>query len=515
MTAMTASTAVTTMSDAAGVSARRGSALPARWKITAWIMLTTLLLLVVVLVTARNLLLRDVDVRANGDVAQEAEEFRTFASEGVDPTTTQPFVSVERLLEVYLARQSAGTGEVMFGVVGDSVLTQPGVDVPTVLAPGSPILTTVVQSAEPAGVLDTDNGEMRWGHVVIDDATGRAGTFVVTAFTGANRDLVDRTMRTMAVVGAVGLLLTTGIAYLVAGRILAPVRTVRTVAAEIGETDLTARVPVHGRDDISDLAETFNAMLDRLEQAYVTQRQFVDDAGHELRTPITIVRGHLELMSEDPEERRRTLALVDSELARMGRIVSDLLMLAKAEQPDFVVPAPVDAAQLVLDIESKVQTLGDRQWLLMQVAEGSCVLDAQRVTQAMVQLAANAVGHTQDGSRIRLGSTFHDDGDARRLSLWIADDGPGVRPEDAPVIFDRFQRGSPADRTSPAARSGAGLGLAIVRAIADAHGGSAWVRSVHGEGATFGLDLPAPGHSPRSETGPTPTTDDALTKEIR
>nr|WP_308119163.1 hypothetical protein [Rhodococcus sp. BP-332] len=76
------------MSDVAGVSARRGSALPARWKITAWIMLTTLLLLVVVLVTARNLLLRDVDVRANGDVAQEAEEFRTFASEGVDPTTT-------------------------------------------------------------------------------------------------------------------------------------------------------------------------------------------------------------------------------------------------------------------------------------------------------------------------------------------------------------------------------------------------------------------------------------------
>lgn len=505
------------MTERARVDGRRGSSLPARWKITAWIMLTTLLLLVVVLVTARNLLLRDVDVRANSDVAQEAEEFRTFAAEGVDPTTSRPFVSVERLLEVYLARQSAALGEVMFGVVDAAVVSQPGVRFPESLSSDPVLLETVVMSEAPSGVVDTADGEMRWGHVVIEDSTGRAGTFVVTAFTRANRDLVDRTMRTMSAVGGIGLLLTTGVAYLVAGRILAPVRTVRTVAAEIGATDLTARVPVHGRDDISDLAETFNGMLDRLEHAYTTQRQFVDDAGHELRTPITIVRGHLELMSDDPDERRRTLALVDSELDRMGRIVSDLLMLAKAEQPDFVVPTATDVAVLLLDIESKVQTLGDREWLLMEVAEGSCALDGQRVTQAMVQLAANAVGHTDTGSRIRLGSTFVGEGDDRRFSVWIADDGPGVRPEDAPLIFDRFQRGSPADRLSPTQRSGAGLGLAIVRAIADAHGGSAWVRSVHGDGATFGLDLPAPRALVPPDPDPRPghrTESETPTKEL-
>ncbi|WP_230593940.1 sensor histidine kinase [Rhodococcoides fascians] len=498
-----------TAPDSAAVT-RRGSSLPARWKITAWIMLTTLLLLVVVLVTARNLLLRDVDVRANDDIVQEADEFRTFAAEGVDPTTTRPFVSVERLLEVYLARQSPSLGEVMIGVVGNDVVGQPRGDVPDALMQDPGLVRSSIDSAQPAGVVETVSGQMRWGRVDVDDVAGTGGTLFVAVFTKSGRDLVGRTMQTMALVGIVGLSLTAGVAYLVAGRILAPVRTVRTVAAEIGETDLTARVPVHGRDDIADLAETFNAMLDRLESAYTTQRQFVDDAGHELRTPITIVRGHLELMSDDPDERRKTLALVDSELGRMGRIVSDLLMLAKAEQPDFVVRKTVDVAQLVLDIESKVQTIGDRQWLLMEVAEGTCSLDAERVTQAMVQMAANAVGHTAVGSRIRLGSRFDGDGDGRVFSLWITDDGPGVRPEDAPLIFERFQRGSPADRTTPQQRSGAGLGLAIVRAIADAHGGSAWVRSVHGEGATFGLDLPSPGHTVITEQ----QYDDTATKEI-
>ena len=242
-------------------------------------------------------------------------------------------------------------------------------------------------------------------------------------------------------------------------------------------------------------------MLDRIEHAYTTQRQFVDDAGHELRTPITVVRGHLELMSDDPAERRKTLALVDSELVRMGRIVSDLLMLAKAEQPDFVVPRPSDVAALMLNIESKVQTLGARRWLLMEVAEGSVDLDPERITQAMLQLASNAVGHTADESTIKLGSRFVGDGPTRRLSIWITDEGPGVRPEDAPLIFNRFQRARHADH-STAPRTGAGLGLAIVRAIADGHGGSAWVRSMPGEGATFGLDIPAEADQPLREETP-------------
>ncbi|MCZ9635129.1 sensor histidine kinase [Rhodococcus sp. BH5] len=471
---------------------RQGSPLSARWKITAWIMLTTFVLLVVVAITARNLLMRDVEIRANSNVTQEAAEFRTFASEGVDPTTARPFESVQRLFEVYLARQSPGIDEVMLGVIADQIVESSSASARDTLIDERALLEAVSTGDRPSDVLETPTGEIRWGQVQVDNLAGEGGTFVVAVATRPGRDLVDETMKTLSVVGLGGLMLTTVIAYFVAGRILAPVRHVRKVAAETGELDLTARVPVHGRDDIAELAETFNAMLDRIETAYTIQRQFVDDAGHELRTPITVVRGHLELMSDEPEERRKTLDLVDSELSRMGRIVSDLLMLAKAQRPDFVVPEPVDAAQLLLDIESKMQTLGNRVWLLMEVAEGACVLDAERITQAMLQYAANAVSHTSEESQIRLGSKFIGNGDQRILSIWISDEGPGVRSEDVPLIFERFQCGPAAHRTASSQRSGAGLGLAIVRAIADAHHGSAWIRSVHGEGATFGLNIPTP-----------------------
>ncbi|SDU73587.1 Signal transduction histidine kinase [Gordonia westfalica] len=465
-------------------------------------MLTTFGLLVVVFVITRNLLLHDVDSRANHDVAQEASEFRTFADEGVDPTTSEPFTSVSRLLEVFLSRQSAGQGEVMAGVVGNSeILELPGNAWPAA-GEGRRVLGELRSAPGPAGVLATDHGEIRWGKVEVSsdappgaaagaasDASG-PGTFIVGIYTDPGRELVDRTMRVLALVGLAGMAVTTGAAYLVAGRILAPVRSVRMVAEEIGENDLTGRVPVDGHDDIAALAETFNAMLDRLENAYTTQRQFVDDAGHELRTPITVVRGHLELLPDDPTERRKTLDLVDSELVRMSRIVADLLMLAKSEQPDFVVSREVDAAQLMLDIESKVQPLGDRFWLLMEVAEGPCQVDPERITQAMLQLASNAVRHTKEGTAIRLGSRFDGAGPGRRLSIWITDEGPGVSPEDAPRIFERFQRG--AGSRSAEHSSGAGLGLAIVRAIAEAHDGVAWVRSVPGQGATFGIEVPAP-----------------------
>ncbi|WP_238420378.1 cell wall metabolism sensor histidine kinase WalK [Gordonia sp. 'Campus'] len=486
--------------DTGSAGPRHRPALPARWRITAWIMLTTFLLLAVVFVMTRNLLLRDVDSRANNDVSQEASEFRRFAAEGVDPTTSQPFDSVSRLLEVFLSRQSAGQGEVMAGVVGDNeILELPGNAWPAA-GEGSRVLAELRSQPGSAGVLLTAHGEIRWGKVDLEPigagspgttpASSRPGTFIVGIYTDPGRELVDRTMRVLALVGLAGMIITTGVAYLVAGRILAPVRSVRTVAEEIGENDLTARVPVRGRDDIAALAQTFNAMLDRIENAYTTQRQFVDDAGHELRTPITVVRGHLELLPDDPDERRKTLDLVDSELVRMGRIVGDLLVLAKSEQPDFVVTRTIDAAQLMLDIESKVQPLGEREWLLMEVAEGPCPLDPERITQAMLQFASNAVRHTRAGSVIQLGSRFAGSGAQRRLSIWITDDGPGVEAEDAPKIFERFQRG----RTSsaPEHSSGAGLGLAIVRAIADAHAGVAWVRSVPGHGATFGIDVPAP-----------------------
>ncbi len=157
----------------------------------------------------------------------------------------------------------------------------------------------------------------------------------------------------------------------------------------------------------------------------------------------------------------------------------------------------VDVTDLTLDIEAKAQMLGSRDWQLMEVAEGVAGIDSQRVTQAALQLATNAVSHTRDGDVIQLGSAFVVDDDRRLFRVWVRDTGPGVAPEDASRIFERFRRGNPtpADVGGPAPeRGGAGLGLAIVRAITDAHHGSVWVDSTPGEGATFGIDLPV--HDP-------------------
>ncbi|HEY5856178.1 MAG TPA: HAMP domain-containing sensor histidine kinase [Aldersonia sp.] len=485
---------------AASVIARRPS-IPARWRIVGLILLTTTFALIAVGATVRMLFLHDVDRAANRDVVQELDEFRAFAAEGVDPTTTRPFTSVDRLLSVFLARQRPSQGEELIGLTDDRVLPfdrsgEPDSGLPHDLSADIELLNQIRDSEAASGVIDTPGGPMRWGRADIDAGT-QSGALVVAVFTGEARAVVNNAIRTTAFVAGGGLLLTAGIAWLVAGQILAPVRAVREVAADIGENDLTARVPVHGRDDIAALAETFNAMLDRIEHAYITQRRFVDDASHELRTPITVIRGHLELMGTDPQEQAQTLRLVDEELARMGRIVSDLLTMAKADRPDFVQPSPVSVAELTLDIEAKAHALGDRQWLLMQVAEGEAVIDAQRITQAVLQLATNAVQYTHPGDAIRLGSAFSGAGDERRLSLWISDTGPGIRADETATIFSRFQHGSaharPSDPDRPTVeRGGAGLGLSIVQAIARAHGGSAWVRSVFGEGATFGLDLPAP-----------------------
>jgi signal transduction histidine kinase len=317
--------------------------------------------------------------------------------------------------------------------------------------------------------------------------------FIVAFHTDGERAEAEGVVGVLLAISVIALLMTCAVGWAVAGGILAPVRLVRATAAQLTEQDLTRRIPVQGRDDISALAETFNAMLDRLERAFTAQRRFVDDAGHELRTPITIVRGHLELMNagEGPEsaaERRETLRLVTDELDRMSRIVEDLLLLAKAERPDFVQPAPIPLAELTGDVFVKARALGERHWELPELAECEAELDAQRVTQAMVQLAQNAVEHTRPGQKIRIGSRRV----GESVELYVADTGPGVPAEDAAVIFERFRRGGTARRGA----RGAGLGLSIVKAIAEGHHGRVELRETPGGGATFVLVLSALGEAP-------------------
>ncbi|MEU3603198.1 ATP-binding protein [Streptomyces sp. NPDC006798] len=462
----------------------------ARARILLWLLIVMAVALAAVAVATRSVLLRDADQRINGLLVQETNEFANFVQEGFDPDTGQRFTDPNPLLVVFLKRQYPDPDEELIGLVHDPVKNRPAKKVQGrdhgmrhPLVEDDPALKQVFDAQADSGVLRRPEGEVRWAKVPIEAGNGHPpAAFVVAVHPAGEREKATDVFHMLLAISGVALLMTTGIGWVVAGRILRPVRLVRTTAAQLTEQDLTQRIPVKGRDDIAALAETFNAMLDRLERAFAAQREFVDDAGHELRTPITIIRGHLELMGDDPAERDQTVRIVMEELDRMSRIVEDLLLLAKAERPDFVTPEPVQIGELTADVFVKARALGERRWQLAEAVDAEVGLDPQRITQAMVQLAQNAVQHTVPGQRIGIGS--RDEGD--RIELYVADSGPGVQPQDAQVIFERFRRGT-ARRGARA--TGAGLGLAIVKAIAEGHGGRVELRPTDGGGATFVLVL--------------------------
>lgn len=471
-----------------GTTMATGSRLPARVRIMGWLVLLMLSALSTVVLVVREYQLREIDDRVNRSLEQEAEEFRSYAGTGRNPVNGRVYDHRHELMEDHLRGQYTDTAEVLVAVrEGPSPLSKDTQGLPssTDIELDDNLLRSIMQDGATTGTTMTPGGEMRWVKVGVLASNAPADAkpsawFIAGYFLDQARAAVTSTLRTLIVVSLIGLVLTAGVAWVVAGWILAPVRTVRMAAAELTEHDLTRRIPVQGRDDISALAEQFNAMLDRLEQAFATRRQFLDDAGHELRTPITIVRGHLELMGDDPAERAEVIRLCTDELDRMARMVDDLLLLAKAEQPDFIKLGMTSVPELTSDIDAKVRAIADRRWILESLGEGDARLDQHRVTQAMVQLAQNAVQHTNPGDEIRLGSALT----WNQVRFWVTDSGPGVGEEDLARIFERFARGE------NSTRDGAGLGLAIVKAIADAHHGAVTVDSPPEGGASFRLELP-------------------------
>ncbi|MBW4477555.1 MAG: HAMP domain-containing histidine kinase [Tolypothrix brevis GSE-NOS-MK-07-07A] len=310
----------------------------------------------------------------------------------------------------------------------------------------------------------------------------KMGVLVIAHTTAGEREEASEALQVMLEVIALACIVALILAWLVSGRILAPLQTLTKTTQEINEAELTKRIPVTGRGEIAQLATTFNEMMDRLEVAFATQRNFVNDAGHELRTPIAIIRGHLELMGDDPQEQQETLAIVMDELDRMTRFVDDLMLLAKSERSDFLLLETVDIKSFTEELLQKATALAPRNWELDSRGTGEIVVDRQRLTQAVMNLAQNATQHTQDGNIISIGSGVS----KGKVRFWVRDGGEGIAPDDQKRIFERFARAAKSRRRS----EGAGLGLSIVRAITEAHGGKVYLKSTLGSGSTFTIVLP-------------------------
>ncbi|NLI19473.1 MAG: HAMP domain-containing histidine kinase [Actinomycetales bacterium] len=434
-----------------------------------------------------------VDDTLDASLERTAGEFAAFAASAVDPATGEPWATTEQLLYSSLGNELPAENEAIVAFVAGELryrqaneTLQLGDDAEFV-AHVAPLTT-----GERAFISSTTTGRTnyRFAVVPVQVADSPAGALVLAFDRGAEQAAVLELVRGYALIAALALLLLTLLGWVLAGRLLRPVRELRELSTRITESDLSLRLPVRGTDDLAELARSFNGMVDRLDKAFAAQRQLLDDAGHELRTPVTVVRGHLELMDPaNPADTTATRELALAELDRMHRLTEDLVLLARAEQPDFIRRRAVDVHDLTTEILEHARHLGPREWRLGAAAHGVVDADPQRLTQACLQLAANAVRFSEEGSTVEIGSVLT--GDA--LRLWVRDEGVGVAPEDRERIFTRFTRAVPG-------AGGAGLGLPIVAAIARAHGGTVELDSRVGAGSTFTIVIPTEGEPWRTSS---------------
>ena len=269
-----------------------------------------------------------------------------------------------------------------------------------------------------------------------------------------------------------------GVGWVVAGRALRPIGRITGVAREIQATDLSRRIDLEGpNDELTQLADTFDDMLDRLDSAFEAQRRFIHDASHELRNPLAVIRTNLDVTLADP----------DATAERMSHLVDDLLTYARRESPAATME-PVDVSGLVRETAEEFAGLADAAGLrLTDAAEPglSVVGDRHALRQALTNLVGNAVRLCPDGGDVGLAAGGEDDW------VWVSvsDDGPGIPEEQQELVFQRFWRGDGARDDDQRT----GLGLAIVRQTAEAHGGRVELVSTPGQGSTFTIWLPSDG----------------------
>ncbi len=432
----------------------------------------------------RERVLAQVDAR----LTDTASRLRTVATETDFPT-------VRALLVAAVQQITPDTNEGILGIVDGKPAVVPGSEVGVPLEKRASLIARIDREttggAVVIGTATSGDRALRYIAVPVRAAGDPSSGVYVAAFSiDAELAPIAQAFGTFLLASGIALVVVAVVGWFVAGRLLRPIRRLRTTTERITASDLDDRIAVTGHDDVSELARTVNAMLDRMQDAIQGQQRLLDDVGHELRTPLTIVRGHLELMdaaAPDQVVATRTLAL--DEIERMRSLVSDISLLASARRERDADTAPVDLAGLTTAVFEKASALGEgREWVLEASADAVAELDEHRVTQAWLQLAANAERHATAGTPVFIGSAAVETGTGWRARLWVRDLGPGIPAEQHARIFERFRRG-----TEGRGESGSGLGLAIVSAIARSHGGSVLLESEPGVGSTFTIDLPLEG----------------------
>ena len=457
----------------------RGASL--RWRLVVWVtgvlLLVCAVTFVVVYEQTGSEARAQVDSDVRDDLSQLSETARSLPA-------ASPVELARRLRTYVLAQPFTGSAALLFAVVvghgtvsnhpelfggrrsddGETAVVQNREN-----AQGRALLTTPTGlRTDPA----PDIGPIRLDARVmsLDGTQVRLGAAEpLLSVTRAQRSVA----RAFLIAGALALALVLVASYLAGAAVSRPLRRLSRVARRVDEGDLHPRMhlpPSAGRE-IRVLAESFNHMLDRLAAAFEHQREFVADASHELRTPLTVIGGQLEVLAAQDaparEDVQRVARIVAAEVARTSRLVDDLLVLARSEQADFLRLESINLPDYVTELWSATIVGHERRFTLKGVADVEVVADPDRLAQALRNLIVNAIAHTTAPDGLVALEVESAGSDAR---FTVCDDGPGIPAAERDRVFERFHR---TDAARDRATGGAGLGLAIVRAIAVAHGGSA------------------------------------------
>ena len=475
-----------------------------RWRLAAWVAGVLIASAAIIFLVVYNSTDSQLNGQVNRDVTGDTNQLAQALGEHRNGTPEQIADAASRYLR---AQPFGATSTLMFVIVGGAATAS---NHPEVFGASRP------DHGESAAEQATENVEGRRllipriglstqnvpdvGAVRINERSVMLGPTRAIVGAGEPLAVIDRAEHTITrafvLAGAAALVIALLASYLAGARVSAPLRRMAATASRVDAGDLEPRmsIPAGRSDEVRVLADAFNHMLDRLSTAFERQREFVADASHELRTPITVIRGQLEVLAaqRDPPaaEVRRVQQLVEAEIARTTRLIDDLLVLAQADRTGFLRIEPVDVRPFLEELWDGLSLTAERRFELGPLPNGTLRADPDRLAQALRNLARNAIEHTRPSTGlVRLEV---DRAGAARLSFAVIDDGPGIPPEEREPIFERFHRTDPARSRD---RGGAGLGLAIVLAIASAHGGS--VRAGEGRsGRGARVELTLPGFTP-------------------
>ena len=457
-----------------------GRRLPIRWRLTGWYAA----LLTVALVVFGAVIYVGLSAQLREALDDQVQGQRDLLVGAIRVSGGQPTLDISQAggpdNDQFVRLFDRG-GQLIADTTQDLAVPPPGPDLIAAVRDGQTRWETRQVGPEPLRILSVP---VRDGEVVV-------GMLQV----GLSRGDVEETLATLLLVLGVSapvlLALATWGGYLLAGRALGPVATITRMASSLDGQDFAARLDLDLPDDeLGRLARTFDAMLARIDDTFGRQRRFTGDAAHELRTPLSLMRGRVDLALTRPrsnEEYQATLRGLDRDLVRMNGLVSTLLTLARADNRKLAVErVPFDLARtiaLVLEqYRATAATVGVA--LEPEITPSPLAADEDLCIQLLVNLIDNALAHTVAGDTVTVGCRCAGD----EVRIWVADTGSGIASEHIGRVFDRFYR---VDDGRDRASGGTGLGLSICRAIAEAHGGTITLMSTFGVGTRVDVRLRA------------------------